>query len=205
MKKYLFLLLFIPLMSFSQQFSFPELIKMIEDKSYYERKNISFGNDITESRSEYIYSYKTSSGNEGSSRKYPTLEDNDRFIRLSRFKNVDVGFAQNYNKDLDTAYNFYKLRIKGEEEIIVSDGSPRMPNDNESRQLNVFVVNESEYNKLVKTINSLADYLGIEKYKYVDGFKIKYKYEKYLINIEDDNREDVGGRIKIYLGDWYIN
>ena len=185
---------------------------MTEDKSYYERSNISIGNDITDSNSYFINSYRTSLGRWGTFRNlsgnfmedYPVIEDGDKITYIDRFKSEHSDFAENYQKD-GTAYAFYELGIKGEKEIIISDGTPKTSEDNESRMLDVFIVNEIEYNNLINQIDLVSEYEGIQKQKYGDEFKIKYKFKEFVIFIEDDKRDKVGGSIKIISGDFYLN
>ena len=71
--------------------------------------------------------------------------------------------------------------------------------------LDVFIVNEIEYNNLINQIDLVSEYVGIQKQKYGDEFKIKYKFKEFVIFIEDDKRDKVGGSIKIISGDFYLN
>ena len=195
MKK-LILLLFIPLISFGQQFSFKDLTEMIMSQSLYERKNISNGNTSTgyEVADWYQYECINPSIRGGG---YGNPDDCEgEMIYLETSKDVKSSFAEGYNKESKTATTFYDLHIiKDIENIILG---PYEPN-NESRQLKIQYNNPNHYNEIVWQIDQTSKYTGIKK-KYSITY-YTYVFNKLTIEIEKSGYND-GGTIKIKFGEY---
>lgn len=198
MKKILFILFTINSYScFSQQFSFYDLTAMINDQKLYETKNIAKGNSIINMRRYENYFYHTNDGSSGVSGEYPTdLEGN--LEELTKSTNVQLDFADGYDKDMETAFTWYYLRIIHDIHNLIgrADGFLEKP----SRKLEVQYANESHYASILKQVNALATYVGIrEEY---GSYYSEYEYNGLIIRlIKSDNRQG-GGTIEIIKGDF---
>ena len=194
MKK-LILLLFIPLISFGQQFSFKDLTDMIMSQSLYERKNISNGNAST--RYEVADWYQFECINpfmRGGGYGNPEPCEGE-MIYLVTSKDVKSNFAEGYNKESKTATTFYDLHIiKDIENIILGPFEPNY----ESRQLKIQYNNPNHYKEIVEQIDQTSEYIGIKNEYSITYYT--YVFNKLKIEIKKNDYND-GGTIKIEFGE----
>jgi hypothetical protein len=193
MKK-LILLLFIPLISFGQQFSFKDLTEMIMSQSLYERKNITNGNASTRYEVadwyefECINPFMIGGG-------YGNPDDCEgEMIYLETSKDVKSSFAEGYNKESKTATTFYDLHIiKDIENIILGPYEPKY----ESRQLKIQYNNPNHYKAILKQIDQTSEYIGMNSEYSKTWYTYVFNELKIEISKNDDND---GGTIFIVFG-----
>tara|TARA_B100001059_G_C17732663_1_gene527103 strand:+ start:333 stop:1001 length:669 start_codon:yes stop_codon:yes gene_type:complete len=215
MKKILLLLLFIPLVSFGQQFSINELIEMSTDIKLYERKMFSMGNQMTNKESEVWYDYYDSteprlpngkiksryscSGETIIEAKEECPRSKDPKYKFLKRESNYVSFAENYNSKKEEAHTFYtysnRLRYEDTGFDLEEFG----------QNIKVLYIREDDFYAATKYLannkrfeyseTSMEKYYGlVTYYRVVSQSNSEFRYS---IRHYEDDREGIGGSIVI--------
>ena len=212
-KKLILLLLFIPLVSFGQQFSINELIEISSDIKFYERKMFSVGNQMIEKYSGVWFNYYDSTESRGQRgkqneyigigetisetyKRYPKTKDPK--YKLLKRESTHIKFAENYNNKEETASTFYHYTnlINYQDTGFVVEGleqtiSVLYVRENDFYTLTKYIANNKsfEYDKTLMEGGNLVTY-----YKVIS--KSNSEFSCSVKHYEDD-REGIGGNIII--------
>jgi hypothetical protein len=204
MKKYkIFIFLFFPLVSFSQQFTLQELMVMTKSKSVFESKMHVVGNDVVNMYDNgMLYNYDHEGISAGVSGNYPTNDSNKKDTKGYLYieeKITDIWtvhssgseFGQEYNKEGDdaSAITFYEYQ-ETKRVRIFGDGETK-----QGGNLILKIGTQSEYINLLEQIQKSCKYE--ETTKKFSEYWAYYKYGDFYIKV--NKHHDFGGTIELMI------